>query len=115
MLYGLYFNWGGGISHMLTTSHPDTVYACQDVKDDIRVGVRSTAILFGIWIRPLLVGCGFTFVAMLAVTGIFNHQGLAYFAISVGGTAAHLVWQYYTVDLEVPKSCWRKHSICLVE
>jgi len=82
----------------------DTVYACQNIKDDIRVGVRSTAILFGRWIRPLLVGCGLTFVAMLAVAGIFNHQGLAYFAISVGGTAAHLVWQYCTVDLEVPKS-----------
>lgn len=43
---------------------------------------------------------------MLAVAGYFNGQGSAYFVVSVGGTASHLVWQYMTVDLDVPKSCW---------
>ncbi|KAG2006912.1 4-hydroxybenzoate polyprenyl transferase [Coprinopsis cinerea AmutBmut pab1-1] len=84
----------------------DTVYACQDIKDDVKMGVRSTAILFGSWIRPLLVGCGLGFVVMLAIAGHVNQQGPVYFVISVGGTLVHLVWQYNTVDLGVPKSCW---------
>ncbi|KAF8812833.1 UbiA prenyltransferase [Phlegmacium glaucopus] len=88
----------------------DTIYACQDIKDDVKMGVRSTAILFGSWIRPLLVFCGLMFVTMLAIAGYLNGQGLAYFVISVGGTALHLVWQYMTVDLEVPKSCWRNFN-----
>jgi 4-hydroxybenzoate polyprenyltransferase len=70
------------------------------------MGVRSTAILFGIWIRPLLIACGMTFVSMLAAAGVLNCQGTPYFVISVGGTMMHLVWQFLTVDLDVPKSCW---------
>jgi 4-hydroxybenzoate polyprenyltransferase len=84
----------------------DTIYACQDMKDDIKVGVRSTALLFGSWIRPLLVLCACTFVFTLAYAGILNEQGIPYFAISVCGTAAHLIWQFATVDLEDPESCW---------
>ncbi|KAJ7616478.1 4-hydroxybenzoate polyprenyl transferase [Roridomyces roridus] len=84
----------------------DTIYACQDIEDDLKMGVRSTAILFGTWIRLLLVCCGVAFVSTLAGAGYLNAQGPAFFLISVGGTAIHLVWQYYTVDLEVPTSCW---------
>ncbi|KAJ7176343.1 4-hydroxybenzoate polyprenyl transferase [Mycena crocata] len=84
----------------------DTIYACQDIKDDVNMGVRSTAILFGTWIRPLLTICGLIFVATLAAAGILNGQGTSYFVISVGGTAIHLTWQFMTVDLDVPKSCW---------
>jgi len=84
----------------------DTIYACQDKKDDVKMGVRSTALLFGSWIRPLLISCGIIFVTMLAAAGILNKQGPVYFIVAVGGTAAHLVWQFMTVDLEVPASCW---------
>ncbi|RXW24603.1 hypothetical protein EST38_g1207 [Candolleomyces aberdarensis] len=84
----------------------DTVYACQDIKDDLKTGVRSTAILFGSWIRPLLVACGLGFAAAMAVAGHINGQSSIYFFISVGGTFLHLIWQYMTVDLGIPKSCW---------
>lgn len=86
----------------------DTIYACQDIKDDLKMGVRSTAILWGSWIRPLLICCAITFVGMFASAGYMNDQGLAFFLISIGGTAAHLVWQLMTVDLGVPKDCWSK-------
>ncbi|KAJ2916187.1 hypothetical protein MD484_g4199, partial [Candolleomyces efflorescens] len=84
----------------------DTVYACQDIKDDLKTGVRSTAILFGSWIRPLLTTCGLGFAAAMAVVGHINGQSSIYFFISVGGTFLHLIWQYTTVDLEIPESCW---------
>ncbi|KAJ7061046.1 4-hydroxybenzoate polyprenyl transferase [Mycena amicta] len=88
----------------------DTIYACQDIKDDVKVGVRSTAILFGSWIRALLIACGIIFVLMLALVGRLNGHGLPYFILSVGGAAAHLVWQGMTVDLDVPESCWRNFN-----
>ncbi|KIJ96598.1 hypothetical protein K443DRAFT_682224 [Laccaria amethystina LaAM-08-1] len=88
----------------------DTIYACQDIKDDVKMGVRSTAILFGTWIRPLLMLCGAGFVSMLALAGYLNKQGPSYFILSVGGTALHLIWQFLTVDLEVPTSCWRNFN-----
>ncbi|KAL1745156.1 UbiA prenyltransferase family-domain-containing protein [Schizophyllum fasciatum] len=83
----------------------DTIYACQDKEDDVKVGVRSTALLFGSWIRPLLVALGLLFVAMLGIAGFIGEQGIAYYAIAVGGTAAHLLWQYLTVNLDQPESC----------
>ncbi|PFH48334.1 hypothetical protein AMATHDRAFT_150105 [Amanita thiersii Skay4041] len=84
----------------------DTIYACQDIKDDIKVGVRSTAILFGSWIRYLLTICAVVFVATLALAGYINKQGPLFFILSVGGTAVHLIWQFFTVDLDDPASCW---------
>ena len=72
----------------------------------MKMGVRSTAILFGSWIRLLLVLCGLLFATMLAIAGHLNGQGPAYFIVSVGGTVIHLSWQYMTVDLDMPKSCW---------
>ncbi|EIN14665.1 4-hydroxybenzoate polyprenyl transferase [Punctularia strigosozonata HHB-11173 SS5] len=84
----------------------DTIYACQDMKDDVKVGVRSTALLFGTWIRPLLILCACGFAATLAYAGVLNEQGMPYFAITVGGTVAHLIWQFATVDLDNPESCW---------
>ncbi|KAF9043800.1 UbiA-domain-containing protein [Hymenopellis radicata] len=84
----------------------DTIYACQDIADDLKAGVHSTAILFGTWIRPLLVGCACIFVSGLYFAGCLNNQGLGFFIVSVGGTTLHLVWQFSTVRLDVPESCW---------
>lgn len=104
MLYGIALSFlQGCLSIDLNT---DTIYACQDIKDDVKMGVRSTAILFGTWIRPLLVACGLSFLALLTVSGALNQNGCPYFFISVGGTAVHLTSQYLTVSLEEPKSCW---------
>jgi 4-hydroxybenzoate polyprenyltransferase len=72
------------------------------------MGAKSTAILFGSWIRPLLIFIAVCFVVLLAIAGLLNNQGLPFFAISVGGTAIHVVWQFLTVDLDVPESCWRE-------
>ena len=91
---------------MVLLSAADTIYACQDIKDDVKMGVRSTAILWGSWIRPLLTSCGLGFVAALALAGRANDQGLLFYLISVGGLFGHLLFQFFTVDLDVPASCW---------
>ncbi|KAF5324979.1 hypothetical protein D9619_010110 [Psilocybe cf. subviscida] len=62
----------------------DTIYACQDIKDDVKMGVRSTAILFGSWIRPLLILVGVFFLALLAVSGHLNGQSWIFYIVSVG-------------------------------
>lgn len=72
------------------------------------MGAKSTAILFGAWIRPLLVLIAFCFIVLLAIAGVLNNQGWPFFVISVGGTTIHVVWQFLTVDLDEPESCWRE-------
>ncbi|KAF9001135.1 UbiA prenyltransferase family-domain-containing protein [Cyathus striatus] len=88
----------------------DTIYACQDIKDDVKMGVHSTAILFGSWIKPLLMGCAAIFATTLGVAGYLNSQGLPFFIVSVVGTCLHLIWQFMTVNLEEPASCWRNFN-----
>ncbi|KAH7917710.1 hypothetical protein BV22DRAFT_991490, partial [Leucogyrophana mollusca] len=47
----------------------DTIYACQDRKEDAKLGVGSTAVLFGNQLRPILAIFATVFVASLAYAG----------------------------------------------
>ncbi|KAI4356924.1 hypothetical protein L6164_000905 [Bauhinia variegata] len=49
----------------------DTIYAHQDKKDDIKAGVKSTALLFGDSTKKWIAGFGFTSIGCLALSG-FN-------------------------------------------
>ncbi|GAA6004633.1 hypothetical protein JCM10207_000962 [Rhodosporidiobolus poonsookiae] len=122
---GLAFNWGAllGSSAVLgacnwTVALPlyagsvawtivyDTIYAHQDKHDDVHAGVKSTALLFGAQTRPILSAFSASFVSLLALSGYLNAQGPAFYALSVGGAAAHLAWQLRKADLETRESCW---------
>ncbi|PHZ17265.1 4-hydroxybenzoate polyprenyl transferase [Rhizopus microsporus ATCC 52813] len=124
---GLAFNWGAllGWSAMtgsldLSVAGPlyaggvcwtlvyDTIYAHQDKKDDIKVGVKSTALRFGEKTNQWLTGFSAAFVSSTAVAGYMNGQGLPFYAISVLGTACHLFWQLKTVNYNNPADCWAK-------
>ncbi|KAI0318667.1 4-hydroxybenzoate polyprenyl transferase [Amylostereum chailletii] len=87
------------------TMHYDTIYACQDRKDDIIVGVKSTAVMLGDYVRPFTAACAALFLGTLYHAGTLNEQSPIFFWVSVGGTGAHLVYQYATVDLDKPDSC----------
>lgn len=124
---GLAFNWGAllGWSAMtgaldLSVAGPlylggvcwtlvyDTIYAHQDKKDDIKVGVKSTALRFGEKTPQWLSGFSTAFIGLTAVAGYMNGQGLPFYAISVLGTASHLAWQLKTVNYNDAASCWSK-------
>jgi 4-hydroxybenzoate polyprenyltransferase len=124
---GLAFNWGALLGSSAVLGHCDwlvalplyagsvawtivydTIYAHQDKVDDVHAGVKSTALLFGEQTRPILAGFSGAFVSLLALSGYLNGQGPAFYALSVGGAAAHLAWQLRTVDLESRESCWEK-------
>ncbi|KAG6872841.1 hypothetical protein C0995_006005 [Termitomyces sp. Mi166 len=85
---------------------PDTIYACQDKRDDVKAGVKSIALLFGTWIRPILFGFAFTLVSSLFLAGVINNMGVYYYMISVLGGSVYLAHDTYTVDLDSPKACW---------
>ena len=85
---------------------PADSFRLQDKVDDVQAGVKSTALLFGASTRPILAGFSTSFVGLLALSGYLNGQSAAFYAISVGGAAAHLAWQLRTADLEMRESCW---------
>ncbi|KAG0253500.1 Para-hydroxybenzoate--polyprenyltransferase, mitochondrial precursor (PHB:polyprenyltransferase) [Mortierella polycephala] len=129
VVLGMAFNWGAllGSSAMLGAANwpvalplyasgvcwtlvYDTIYAHQDKKDDIKIGVKSTALRFGERTPEYLAAFSTGMVSMLALAGYMNDQGPLFYALSVGGAAAHLAWQLKTVDYEKPADCWSKFA-----
>ncbi|KAJ6524058.1 UbiA prenyltransferase family [Mycena sp. CBHHK59/15] len=89
----------------------DTIYGTQDKKDDIKIGIGSTALLFKSTTisRIFLAFHGSMFVFCLTVSGILNgvHAPFSpYYLIGVGGSIFHLGKQFWSLDLDSPASCW---------
>jgi len=77
----------------------DTIYANQDKTDDARIGIGSTALLFGKYIREYNAALAALVVVSLAAVGDVNQYGLLYFLISCLGSAAHFAWQMSVWDV----------------
>ena len=86
-------------------NYADTIYACQDKRDDVQAGVKSTALLFGAHVKKILAVFATSLVTCLAVVGALNNQGIPYFIFTVGGAVVHLTMQLRDLDVDDPKSC----------
>ncbi len=84
----------------------DTLYAHQDKDDDVLVGVRSTALLFGEKTKQALLSL-YGGALLLFVFGYYLSElnWLAYFGL-LGG-AAHMGWQIKVVDIDDSDKCLR--------
>jgi len=94
--------------HISWTIVYDTIYACQDRKDDVKAGVKSTAVLFGASVKPILGIFATGFVASLVYVGIRNGQGFTFMVLSVGGASLHLAWQLIMLKVDEPEDCLQK-------
>jgi 4-hydroxybenzoate polyprenyltransferase len=84
----------------------DTMYAMVDREDDLRIGVKSTAILFGEHDRLLIGILQATLVLILVLVGGQLDLGVAYLA-GVGAAAALFVWQQALIRERGPEGCFR--------
>jgi 4-hydroxybenzoate polyprenyltransferase len=85
----------------------DTIYAHQDKDDDERIGLKSTALLFGRRTRPWLFLFYAAFLALLALAGGLAGLAWPFFAVLVPA-ALHLCWQAARVDIDAPRDCLAK-------
>ncbi|KAI0040628.1 4-hydroxybenzoate polyprenyl transferase [Auriscalpium vulgare] len=88
------------------TLYYDTIYACQDKRDDLKAGVKSTAILFGSHVKTILALFAALLTVSLALAGHLNKQGPAFFALTVGGAGLHLASQLKKLDVDNVRSCF---------
>ncbi|CAG0908925.1 unnamed protein product [Cyprideis torosa] len=84
----------------------DTVYAMSDRIDDLKVGVKSTAILFGEWDVKIMVFLQATTLALLAAVGTLAGWGMPYFVILVAA-AGFFVWQFVLYRGRDRADCFR--------
>ncbi|KAL6350974.1 hypothetical protein AAG906_031560 [Vitis piasezkii] len=123
---GLTFNWGAllgwsavrgsldpaivfplYISGVCWTLVYDTIYAHQDKEDDLKVGVKSTALRFGDSTKEWLSGFGIACISSLALSGFNADLGWPYY-VALMAASGHLTWQIWTVDLSCRADCNRK-------
>ena len=92
------------LSGIFWTLGYDTIYAHQDREDDLNIGIKSTAILFGkntkLWIiifYSLIVLC-------LILFGLLHDQNIYYFILLIF-VSAHLFSQIKRLDIENKDEC----------
>lgn len=83
----------------------DTQYAMVDRADDVRIGVRSTAILFGEMDRALIGVLQLSLLAGLALVGDGADLGRWYFG-GLGVAAAAAVYQQALIRERDPEKCF---------
>ena len=95
---GAVLMWAGAIAWQIGY---DTVYAYVDVKDDSRLGLKSTAILFG---RHGKAWIGLFYALTLSAWSLGGWLlGMSPpYAIGMLLIAAHLAWQTWRIDLARP-------------
>src|SRR5436190_6807328 len=85
----------------------DTIYAHQDKEDDIRIGVKSSALALGERTRPWLFVFYAAALALWAAAGIGAGLGILFWAGLVG-TGLQLGWQAARVNINDPADCLAK-------
>jgi 4-hydroxybenzoate polyprenyl transferase len=84
----------------------DTIYAHQDKEDDRRIGVKSTALLFGETTRAWVAFFYVATLAGLVAAGALAGTRWPYYLLLVPA-AGHLWWQLVTLDIDDPERCRR--------
>lgn len=84
----------------------DTLYAMVDREDDLKIGVKSTAILFGEHDRQIVGGLQALMLGILAAVGWQQGLGWAYFLGLVGG-GGFFVYQQWLVRERGRAECFQ--------
>ena len=98
--------WILWIANIFWTVAYDTAYAMVDRDDDRKIGVKSTAILFGDWDRAMIaLAHTLTLVLLAAVGYISGLSGVYYFGLLAA--AAFALYQQYLMRARAPAACFR--------
>ena len=91
---------------VLWTTAYDTIYAMVDRDDDLVIGVRSSAILFGRADRGIVAALQMGALALLVVAGMLSGLG-AWYWLGLAVAAATAVHQQYLIRHRDPGECFR--------
>lgn len=125
LFLGLTFNWGAWLGWtamtddigtatlplylggVLWTLAYDTIYAHQDKNDDVKIGIKSTALLFGQNSRPVIALFYVAALGCFALAGLAAHMHhLFYEGLVVAGL--HAAWQLALWRMDDPANCLKR-------
>ena len=84
----------------------DTVYAMSDREDDLKIGVKSSAILFADWDRHWVAGFQIATLLLLIFVGVLNQLGWIFYAALFIGSWA-FIYQHYLIHNRDRQGCFQ--------
>lgn len=84
----------------------DTMYAMVDRDDDLKIGVKSTAVLFGDLDRLMIGILQVLMLATMVLAGLYLQAGLAYY-LGLVAAAGFFVYQQYLIRHRERQACFR--------
>jgi 4-hydroxybenzoate polyprenyltransferase len=123
LVLGMAFGWAVPMAFMaLTESVPpvgwllfvatviwalvyDTEYAMVDREDDLKIGVKSTAIMFGEYDRLMIGLLQLFMLGVLLLVGRRAELGIFYY-LGVAGAAVSVIYQQYLIRKREPHGCF---------
>ncbi|VXB10101.1 p-hydroxybenzoate octaprenyltransferase [Pseudomonas sp. 8AS] len=93
------------LANLLWTVAYDTYYAMTDREDDLKIGVKSTAILFGEADRLIILCLQGLSLLCLAMAGARFSLGI-WFLLGLFGAAACFAWEFWQSRQREPQACF---------
>jgi 4-hydroxybenzoate polyprenyltransferase len=84
----------------------DTEYAMVDRDDDLKIGIRTSAITFGRFDVAAVMGCYALYLALWAALGAWQGRGAFYFA-GLAAAAALAAWHHMLIRDRSREGCFR--------
>ena len=105
------------IANILWSTIYDTQYAMVDREDDLKIGVKSTAILFGEQDRQIIGYLQLAFMLLLLSVGLLTGRGWVYY-LACFVAAWFALYQQYLIRDRAPEDCFKaflnNHGLGLV-
>ncbi len=84
----------------------DTEYAMVDRDDDLKIGVKSSAILFGKYDVVAVMSCYAAMLGVLMVIGRFMGFG-KYYYLGLGTALLLMLWQFWLIKKRLKTDCFK--------
>lgn len=94
------------LANIIWTTAYDTMYAMADRDDDLKIGVKSTAILFGEFDRGIVAILQFCTLLALLLIGQREDMGTAYY-LGLSAAAVLALYQQFLIREREPMECFR--------
>jgi len=94
------------VATLLWTVAYDTMYSMVDREDDIKIGIKSSAILFGVYDRAIIALFQALFILTLWLTGTGLEFSGPYF-YALGLAIVFMIYEQFLIVYRVPENCFR--------
>jgi len=84
----------------------DTEYAMVDRDDDLRLGIKTSAITLGAWDVPVVMLCYLTFITIWSLA-LLSYVHNAMFYVAIAAALAQVAWHFMLIRTRTRDGCFK--------